>query len=78
VISFLDDLEGFANSWHKELGKKPNIGMLNRTKHTFSEKEQQHYDKLVALFKTPEVLAAVKDLCAVETENHQYAKQPYG
>jgi hypothetical protein len=78
VIGFLDDLQGFANSCHKKLGKKPNIGMLNKTKRSFSESEQQHYDQLVTLFKTPEVRAAVEDLCAVETENYQHAKQLYG
>ena len=77
VIGFLDDLEGFANSCHKKLGKKPNIGMLNKTKRSFSESEQQLYEQLVTLFKTPEVRAAVKDLCAIETENHQHAKQFY-
>jgi len=77
VIGFLDDLEGFANSCDKKLGKKPNIGMLNRTKRTFSEKEQQNYEQLVALFKTPEVRTAIEDLCAVETENYQHAKQRY-
>jgi hypothetical protein len=78
VIGFLDDLEGFANSCHKNLGKKPSIGILNKTKRSFSESEQQHYDQLVALFKTPEVRTAVENLCAVETDNYQHAKQLYG